>query len=173
MIWTCWSTLALARRFSIWADGHQQSLRILAGAGEVRVHSARVNVYRKRQDAVTITVLDGVVAVRSAANVPAVLGWQRELGPNQQLIYKGAESIQDVTNVVAKDAASWTEGRIVFANEPLSNVVEELNRYSRLPIVNRVGKHARWGSGCEGRACSPRDFWIRWLSLRCSRIRSP
>jgi transmembrane sensor len=45
-------------------------------------------------------------------------------------------SIRRVANTVDLDAAtSWTSGRLVFRMEPLQEVLEQVNRYSRRPIV--------------------------------------
>jgi transmembrane sensor len=76
---------------------------------------------------VRVTLLEGRVAVRNLAardKPPQVLA------PTQQLVDAGDVRVVDVAKVTG-----WTEGRVFFDDEPLSQAAAEMNRYSATKIV--------------------------------------
>jgi transmembrane sensor len=79
---------------------------------------------REKQDGLHITVLEGVVQVRSDSRAGSAIsltaGQQARVAPN------GTTSIHSVN----PDAASaWVQGRLVFDSMPFSEVLEEIARY--------------------------------------------
>jgi transmembrane sensor len=93
---------------------------VVAGAGRLLAQSARFNV-RHTDDAVCVTCLAGAVEVV----------WQRRrqtLDAGQQLVYD-ERGVQAVTAAPKGEASAWRTGALSFAGQPLSQVVDEINRY--------------------------------------------
>jgi transmembrane sensor len=82
--------------------------------------SARFNV-RHTDDAVCVTCLAGAVEVV----------WQQRrqtLDAGQQLVYD-ERGVQAATAAPKGEASAWRTGALSFAGQPLSQVVDEINRY--------------------------------------------
>lgn len=101
----------------------------------VTAHGTSFDV-RRSETAVQITLLEGEVTVERDAGL---LGYFREpvarrLAPGDQLIAIGEQPFEirkpDVERIV-----SWSEGVLIFEDEPLDYVVSEINRYSLRKIV--------------------------------------
>jgi len=104
----------------ILASGARQPVSVVAGAGRLLAQSARFNV-RHTDDAVCVTCLAGAVEVV----------WQRRrqtLDAGQQLVYD-ERGVQAVTAAPKGEASAWRTGALSFAGQPLSQVVDEINRY--------------------------------------------
>ena len=56
------------------------------------------------------------------------------LDPGQQLVVTASGS-ENVTTANIEHATAWQTGRLVLDNEPLSSVIERMNRYSPQPLV--------------------------------------
>jgi len=57
-----------------------------------------------------------------------------ELAPGQQLVARGDRPAR-VAQANVEQAVSWSTGRLIFNDEPLGEVVEEINRYSTRKIL--------------------------------------
>lgn len=83
-----------------------------------------------------VTLVEGRVRVeeppKRAASKPAAV----ELTPGAQLVATANRSWAVAETDVARET-SWLDGRLAFDNDPLSTVVEEMNRYSDKKIVIR------------------------------------
>lgn len=82
-----------------------------------------------------VTLIEGKVAVKpvsSAASGGA--GDVRNLRPGEQLIARADRPVV-VLPADVRQAVSWRTGRIIFSDEPLGEVVEEINRYSTRKVV--------------------------------------
>lgn len=104
----------------ILASGARQPVSVLAGAGRLLAQSARFNV-RHTDDAVCVTCLAGAVEVV----------WQQRrqtLDAGQQLVYD-ERGVQAATAAQAGEASAWRTGALSFVGKPLSQVVDEINRY--------------------------------------------
>lgn len=104
----------------ILASGARQPVTVLAGAGRLLAQSARFNV-RHTDDAVCVTCLAGAVDVL----------WQQRrqtLDAGQQLVYDD-HGAQAATAAPAGEASAWRTGALSFVGKPLSQVVDEINRY--------------------------------------------
>ncbi|MBD7939984.1 FecR family protein [Brevundimonas guildfordensis] len=116
------------------------------GSGQVRAIGTRFNI-RKGED-VVVTVVEGVVRVTAgdqdgnaklqlsqvaSAGHQVHLGKRRDAGAAQA----GGAYLSPARKVDAERYASWVNGMLQFEGEPLSQVIDELNRYSshkiRLP----------------------------------------
>jgi transmembrane sensor len=102
--------------------------RLLVSAGEGTVAAERA-VFALRHDnsGVRITCLDGAVEVLEPA--------PQRLRTLEQVVCAG-KSLGPVSRLEGDEAvAGWRRGLLVFRNEPVENVVSELNRYRKGLIV--------------------------------------
>lgn len=113
----------------------------------VRAVGTEFDVYR-RASGTRVTVLEGTVAVSARNSIPLSGDGGRRPGAGPQdaaslVMVKAAQQITVTTtgtatpiqsaNLVATTA--WTQRRLIFDSAPLSEVVEEFNRYNRRPLV--------------------------------------
>jgi transmembrane sensor len=116
--------------FDVAADKARPFL-INAGDRTVRVVGTRFDV-RHRGDDLSVTVERGVVEVRSAEGLGGRV-WR--LHPGQRLdTAQGAPTVQ-LTAVDPKQVESWRTGRLIYRDQPLGDVVADLNEQFAKPIV--------------------------------------
>ena len=111
---------------------------IEAGDREIRVVGTEFNVLRHAGE-VRVTVRRGVVEVRPTGNPGAPPLARLEKG--HALTHKEGLRTDVVLATDPAPAFAWTEGRLVFRGEPLSEVAGTLNRYVPTPIT--VAPNAR------------------------------
>lgn len=110
---------AAAAGFSIW----------VAGAEVVPAPGSRINVRCVDED-IRVTCLQGQARVsRNGRNVVLQPAWQARLAPNR---------IASVAQVDAERIDGWRHGLLIFNNEPLAAVVDEINRHrsGRIVVTN-------------------------------------
>jgi len=101
---------------------------VSAADGTVTALGTRFQV-RSEQSAVVVTLLEGRIAVdRSGERGPL------QLKPGEQLRFSSAAPGMERRTVDLETASSWTTGRLKFKSAPLSDVLAEVNRYSRTQI---------------------------------------
>lgn len=108
-----------ARPFVVMAG--DRSVTALGTTFDVRVDARKVEV----------TLLEGRVAVRGlgdAAREPAL-----ELEPDQRLTAFNGQAV--VRRVDSVQESAWAEGKLYFADEPLSSAVAEINQHSVTQIL--------------------------------------
>ncbi len=103
-------------------------------AGMVRVLGTHFAVREHNQDAV-VTVLEGRVALGQRPLAAEAFSAQVELGHNQQLSLQQARQGSQPLTINAKAALAWRDKQLVFQNQPLAKVVEELKRYFPVTIA--------------------------------------
>lgn len=112
-----------SRPFVVEAAG--QRITALGTAFDVRVDG----------DEMRVTLVEGRVSVASiAADTSATSARVRTLRPGEQLI----AAVDHSPVILAADVeqqVSWRTGRLIFSDEPLNQVVAELNRYSTRKII--------------------------------------
>jgi transmembrane sensor len=114
------------------AHAPERPFWVEAGLARARVTGTAFSV-DKAGDEVLVTVAEGRVetsaAVSAAAPVPLL--------PGQSISYLGNHR-QEVRTVDVARSLAWRQGRLVFIQEPLSRVVEQINRYrpGRLVIID-------------------------------------
>jgi len=101
---------------------------------EIRVLGTRFNVYRKPSGETLVTVLEGTVEVRRPADAQHA-SWRQVLGKDQQATYSAADASPVVRQTDALRAVKWREGAADINNQPLSEAIEELSRYTDQRIV--------------------------------------
>jgi transmembrane sensor len=84
---------------------------------------------------VTVTTLEGRVAVEAVSTAPGVARQRTELVAGQQLSSRATvrEALPSVADIEA--ATSWRRGQLIFRDTPLALAVEEINRYVEPEIV--------------------------------------
>jgi transmembrane sensor len=124
--------------FSV-AKNKQRPFVVTAGLTRVRAIGTQFDVDRKHS-ATVVTVLEGRVAILGEADTSApvtatgVAGVPLEIGAGEQVTVATAVAPHPRTaNLVA--ATAWTQRRLVFDSTPLSEVVEEFNRYNTRQLV--------------------------------------
>lgn len=105
---------------------------ITAGERQVRVVGTRFNVLN-RDGAVQVTVQRGIVEVRPSATPKAPP--LARLTAGQTLSHAPGAARDTVGRTDPETALAWVDGRLVFRQQRLADVVEALNRYATTPIV--------------------------------------
>jgi transmembrane sensor len=108
----------------------RRPFRVLAGPAAIEDLGTQFDV-RRQQDWALVTVLEGTVAVRSAAPEDK---HRVQLTANQQLRVSEGLWPASPTAVDAQLATAWLHRQIAFDREPLEKVAAEYNRYAPKPI---------------------------------------
>ncbi|HZW15754.1 MAG TPA: FecR family protein [Brevundimonas sp.] len=113
-----------SRPFVVEAGGQQ--ITALGTAFDVRVGSGETRV----------TLIEGRIEVKRVNGTALfpVAPEARKLTAGEQLVALEERPFL-VREADVEKAVSWREGRVVFSNEPLVQVVEEINRYSTRKVV--------------------------------------
>lgn len=114
---------------------------------EVRALGTRFNVYKKPDAIANVTLLEGRVKVSFMGEDPE--GAELDtfssdkksssiyLEPGAQAVIDSSKQQLTFSKVNVNDAVAWRDGKLVFNSKPLSEVVEEFNRYDQSRIVIR------------------------------------
>lgn len=86
---------------------------------------------RNRRDQLAVTVRRGSVQVAPPAGGP---GEAVSLAVGQRLRHVVGAGDSSVERVVADDAFAWRQGRLIYRDQPLQAVVDDLNQYFPVPI---------------------------------------
>jgi transmembrane sensor len=123
--------------FEVGRDG-QRRFRVAAGEAQVLAVGTAFDVYRK-QHSTLVTVAEGVVAVfvgaapQSAQPTTAAQSGLR-VEPGRQLGIDAGKMWDQPRPVDLGETEAWLHRKITFQGRPLGEVVEEFNRYSRVPV---------------------------------------
>lgn len=113
-----------SRPFIVNAGG--KSVRAIGTAFEVRFEHGNM----------VVTLAEGKVRVEEGARGS---GSGTDMVPGGQLAI-GADHNWTLRRVDVAKETSWTEGRLIFMRDPLSEAVAEMNRYSTRKLVFKDGK---------------------------------
>jgi transmembrane sensor len=122
-----------------------------SGATHVRAVGTQFDVYR-RADGTTVTVLEGAVAVRTNGTSAQVhgedtiskdqKGLARLGGSSGDVLVAAGEQIDASAATIGAPhpvdvtvATAWSQGKLIFHETPLNEVVAEFNRYSSRRLV--------------------------------------
>ena len=111
-----------------------RSFDVLAGAASVRALGTVFEVYRIGE-AVDVTVSEHAVAVslNDKKDEPSNAPLHVETG--ERLHYLGHGEFSQLEQVNLNQLNAWRRGKLIFKDQPLSEVVTELNRYSKAYIL--------------------------------------
>ena len=100
-------------------------------ASEVRVEvlGTRFDI-RRRQAETIISVEEGHVAVTGAQGLPAV-----SLTGGFQVVYRKGKGFEASAPFDTARLAAWRQGQLYYVDTRLSDIIEDLNRYSARPIT--------------------------------------
>lgn len=99
---------------------------VLAADGHAVTTDAQLNIRYDASD-VRVTCLKGTVQVSCGQGTVT-------LGPRQQVSYGGGK-LRPVAEIDPDVVTAWRQGLLVFRNDPLRQVVDEVNRYRSGKIV--------------------------------------
>jgi len=124
------------------AHDTQRPFWVTAGGGWVRAVGTEFDVYLRPQS-LQVTVREGTVrAGESRGSLAAIQPDEQKL-PAWVTLSAGQQA--DLDSAVARkralsadelaDTVAWRSGTVYFENQPLTQVVDELNRYSAEPLI--------------------------------------
>ncbi len=82
-------------------------------------------------DGVSVTLAQGSVAISPTGEAD----WKQTLRPGEQFRLDAGHPLGVSVAVDASRLVAWSEGHLVFDGEPLSAVLDEVNRYSGIKVV--------------------------------------
>ncbi len=131
--------VALVKGEAIFDVVHDENrpFRVMLGESEIRVLGTRFNVYRKANDEVAVTVLEGTVQVSGYGSGAAQSEWTRVLHAGQKVEYRSVGLLREPHETVALNSVKWRMGILQFEDTPLPEVMEELMRYTDQRIIIR------------------------------------
>lgn len=89
---------------------------------------------RRSDDEVRVTLIEGIVTVDKESGDDANAASTKQMRPGEQLVALG--DLPFKVNVInTATVTSWKDGRLIFDNEPLGMIVDEVNRYSTRKLV--------------------------------------
>jgi transmembrane sensor len=104
---------------------------IAAGDRAVRVVGTQFDV-RRRDGQLSVTVARGVVEVEPEGGAA---GAAFRLHPGQRLDHREGAKEAHVTAATPEEVLGWRSGRLVYRDQPLSEVVSDLNQQFPTPII--------------------------------------
>ena len=116
------------------ATSRSESFAVVAGDGLTSATRAIFDLRRDGQS-VSVTCLEGEVQVECRNDIV-------KLKARQRIVY-GAHGFDEVAATDGRVVEAWRRGLLVFDNQPLSQVIPEINRYRRGRIVlmnDRIGR---------------------------------
>jgi transmembrane sensor len=172
--------IALTKGRAYFDVAHDASrpFEVLADRVVSRAVGTRFSVSHRAQQEVAVAVGQGRVQVRlsdsDGVHTSAEQARMIEAGVDQQVSYRVDGGLQGPRRIDAEAVVSWRQGSMTYQAESLANVIEDLNRYSSLPIrlqdpaLGRLLVTGRWDSASV-------DRWVeglaRALGLRLERQR--
>ncbi len=123
------------------AKEQNRPLIVHTDSGSVRAVGTEFEVNRQA-DAVEVALFEGKVQVFSVATRDVPLG---VLEPGQKVRFGKTDKQLRVDSVAIDMQPAWLTGRLVFEDQPLSDVIAEFNRYSRdqIEIADTKTQHLR------------------------------
>jgi transmembrane sensor len=119
--------------FKVRPDKHRPFI-VRAGAIEVTAVGTAFDV-KAEGGRTSVTVQEGVVAVvpdKAGSGWVADTAWR--VGPGYQFQYSERDGTAGLESVDTSAVLAWREGRLEYVNAPLTQVLADVNRYSRHPI---------------------------------------
>lgn len=108
---------------------------VVNGPGfEVVAHGTAFNIQAYPEEKkVSVTLINGSVEVFGKRN--GKVDRLGNLGSDQMCIYDVEEATYKIEPVDSRKISSWKDGKLVFRNEPFSDVVNKINRWYNVNII--------------------------------------
>jgi transmembrane sensor len=128
--------ISMFRRMVVLREGeayfsvsHEQNrpFEVMAGSGVVRDVGTRF-VVRREGEKVTVTVVEGAVDVQRLGKESPREQWQR-LTAGEEVSYEPQRVPSPIGTVSLATSTAWMEGKVIFEERPLAEVVQEIGRY--------------------------------------------
>lgn len=107
---------------------------VVAGKGKVRAIGTLFSVYKQR-DQVNVVLADGSVVVEQLGDKGGVDQGRKLLMPGEKVSYSSEGNIGEVLLADLEKDIQWSKGKLTFSDVRLSEVIEEVNRYTVTKIV--------------------------------------
>ena len=110
---------------------------------EIKVYGTEFNVDTYRKGVVKTTLVNGKVGIRVRAT-----GEEVKLTPNQMALFTVATQSVEVENVDPFGAVAWKDGKFVFEDEPIEEIMERLSRWYDVKVFyanEHIKKHTFTG----------------------------
>lgn len=124
-------TLATGQAVFDVAHDTRRPFLVAAGDRTVRVVGTQFDV-RRLDGKLSVTVARGAVEVRPSAGAP---GKAYRLHPGQRLEHMEGAALARVAAAEPAEVLGWRSGRLVYRQQPLSEVVSDLNQQFSTPIL--------------------------------------
>lgn len=134
-----WREVSVLEGRAFFNVGHRDARPFRVRAGDWTVTDVGTTFQLARQgDQVHVVVASGSVDIRGPAGQETV-----HAGEQASIASDGSQVVVGPADVDV--ATAWTRGRLVFVNQPLRDVVDELNRYydGRIVILGRAAADRR------------------------------
>ncbi|MEQ1486489.1 FecR family protein [Methyloglobulus sp.] len=113
---------------------------VMAGDASIRALGTVFEVYQDVTGGINVTVSEHAVGVSLENKIDR----QRvKVKEGERLIYSGSGELPLPQSVNLNQSKAWQRGKLIFRDQPLTEVVAELNRYSQARIVlkgDSIGK---------------------------------
>jgi transmembrane sensor len=114
------------------ADDATRPFHVIAGDQWITASRSHFDVSREGA-IVSVLLEEGPLSVARAEEIDS-LPVPRIVAPGQRLVFDTDRIVRDERPVISQ-AIAWRHGRLAFFEEPLSEAVAAMNRYTRRPIV--------------------------------------
>lgn len=124
-------TVTLREGEALFAVSHEsrRPFEVKAGSRVVRDVGTQF-VVRRQNERVTVTVVEGVVEVQRFAQTSPAQSWQL-ITAGEQVSYGLTGELSSVGSVSLAATTAWLEGKVIFEDRPLAEVIQEVARYQR------------------------------------------
>lgn len=120
---------------------HDEERPFVVQAGDVSVRAVGTAfAVRMRRHDVEVVVTEGVVEVVRSGGTSRIAA--ERVKRNQEVVVATTEqggapplAVAALNDTEIERRLAWQDGRLVFQGEALANAVDEVNRYSQLPVV--------------------------------------
>jgi len=121
------------------AKNPNRPFRVISGIVVVEVVGTKFNIY-KNKAGTTVTVVEGLVNVKTndenqITSSGTVTGTDKPLKRGEQITVNSSGLIDHVAVANITNVTAWTERKLIFKNDLLESVVNEINRYSKKKIL--------------------------------------
>jgi transmembrane sensor len=124
-------TLTRGRALFDVAKDRERPFIVTAGGTRTTALGTKFQVQHNSERVVVVLTEGSVSVVPSDDSSAEPAGpWEERLAPGEQLILNGRRASPLKSSIDTFMATSWSRGRLVFRGTPLSEALEEVNRYS-------------------------------------------
>ena len=109
------------------AHDSQRPFIVKIGSNSVKAVGTAFNIYKKRKETI-VTITEGIVKIK---------GQRQDQGIEVDAMHKVSIDAKSVVSVLSADPETelaWQNKQIVFRDEPLTDVLRELNRFLTKPV---------------------------------------